>query len=38
MDWSPKSGFGEIRSGEAAPWLHYVRAVKTASAWRSEPA
>jgi ubiquinone/menaquinone biosynthesis C-methylase UbiE len=27
-----QAGFGEIRSGEAPPWLRYVHAVKTASA------
>ncbi len=25
-----QAGFDQIRSGEAAPWLRYVRAVKTA--------
>ena len=29
-----QAGFGQIRTGEAPPWLRYVRAVKTASAWR----
>lgn len=24
-----QAGFGEIRTGEAPPWLRYVRAVKT---------
>jgi ubiquinone/menaquinone biosynthesis C-methylase UbiE len=26
-----QAGFGEVRTGEAPPWLRYVRAVKTAS-------
>jgi hypothetical protein len=27
-----QAGFGQIRVAEAAPWLRYVRAVKTPSA------